>query len=179
MLLLTIASCLNLCIVRYNELEEGISVSLALPNQNMSINYNNNMDAATKNGNNNHTYEFNIDLDIGKSKCAGQDALVKCCMARVVWSVPPMFFPPMIMKQVFMKRKWFMKLGFWGKLSVEAALIGLTVMTFIPPSMALFPQKDTIPGHRLEKHLLERAKEITQLDESVLKDMPFSYNKGL
>ncbi|ETO21581.1 hypothetical protein RFI_15621, partial [Reticulomyxa filosa] len=67
---LTIASCLNLCVVRASELQEGISVHIALPAPKGS--------EASQQGE-------QSEIELGKSKAAGREALMKCCVARIVW----------------------------------------------------------------------------------------------
>ena len=36
----------------------------------------------------------------GYSTAAGRNALAKCCLARILWNIPLMIFPPLIMARV-------------------------------------------------------------------------------
>ena len=143
---IVLSSCLNLYFIRYNEISEGIELSI-------------------KKYNDNNEYEYEY---IGKSKKAGHIALIKCCIARAVWSVPPLFFPPMFMK-IFTNMAWFNKLGLYNRLSIEACVIGGILMTTLPPSLALFPQIDSIQAKYLEN----------QFKHNYSDDTRFYFNKGL
>eukprot|EP01083_Nonionella_stella_P082301 227155_1 len=143
---ITLASCLNLYFIRWNEVTQGITLRI----KTHGIDH----------------YEWK---EVGKSKRAGHVALAKCCIARMIWSVPPLFFPPVIMRALFMKRAWFVQLKQWQKMCLESSVIGGVLLTFIPPSLATFPQRDNITNQWLEPHFQENFTADTQ----------FYFNKGL
>ncbi len=149
---LTLASCLNLYFIRWNEVTQGIALRIKSP-------IGNEKGAGYK-------YEWK---EVGKSKIAGNVALAKCCIARMIWSVPPLFFPPVIMRAVFLKRNWFIQLKQWQKMCIESSVIGGVLLTFIPPSLATFPQRDSITNKWLEQ----------EFKQHYTNDTLFYFNKGL
>ena len=96
-------------------------------------------------------------------------ALAKCSAARAIWSIPPLFGPPLIMRTLFLKQKWFIGLRAWQIMAIESGVIGAVLLTFIPPSLAIFPQRDCISGKWLEPQFREKYPE----------DTLFYFNKGL
>ena len=152
---ITLASCLNLYFIRWNEVTEGITLRIKCDKT----------EKETKE-NRIQTMEWK---EVGKSRVAGNVALIKCCIARMVWSVPPLFFPPMIMKGLFLNKQWFLRLKPWHKMCIESSVIGCVLFTFIPPSLATFPQRDSITNKWLEP----------QFKEQFSDDTLFYFNKGL
>ncbi len=65
---LTLSSCFNVYFIRWNEITEGINVSVRVPKEE---------------GGDINDWK---NLEIGKSKIAGHVALAKCCLARCIWS---------------------------------------------------------------------------------------------
>ena len=151
---LTLASCFNLYFIRWNEVTEGITLRIKSPI------------SRVENGHEIQDFEWK---EVGKSKRAGNVALAKCCIARMVWSVPPLFFPPAIMRVLFLRRGWFNGLKQWQKMCIESSVIGGVLLTFIPPSLALFPQRDSITNKWLEDEFKQNYSEDTK----------FYFNKGL
>jgi hypothetical protein len=70
----------------------------------------------------------------------------RCSMARIVWNIPCLLLPPLIMDRLmpFLPRV--------PSLRMAAELVVITSLIFIgvPPALALFPQRDSLPGRRLE-----------------------------
>ena len=151
---ITLASCFNLYFIRWNEVTEGITLRIKAPIK------------QTENDNDSQEWEWK---EVGKSKKAGHVALAKCCIARMVWSVPPLFFPPAIMNAIFLRRAWFIQLKQWQKMCIESSVIGGVLLTFIPPSLAIFPQRDSITTKWLEE----------DFKRNYTPDTKFYFNKGL
>ena len=73
------------------------------------------------------------------------------------------------MRALFLKRPWFVALRAWQKMAIESGVIGAVLLTFIPPALAVFPQRDCVSGKWLEQSFRERYPE----------DTLFYFNKGL
>eukprot|EP01084_Bolivina_argentea_P060011 109630_1 len=151
---ITLASCLNLYFIRWNEVTQGIQLRIKSPIKKI------------ENKKEIQTYEWK---EVGRSKIAGHVALAKCCIARMIWSIPPLFFPPVIMNRLFLNRRWFIGLKQWQKMCIESSVIGGVLLTFIPPSLATFPQRDNITNKWLEE----------EFKKNYSADTLFYFNKGL
>jgi len=53
--------------------------------------------------------------------------------------------------RVFANRQWYIKSPLYQKMLVESMVIGGILLTFMPPSLALFPQFDSVKAKYLEK----------------------------
>lgn len=107
----------------------------------------------------------------GNSKVAAQNGLAQCAMARVLWNIPVLIMPPVVMgamdKTKAFKGKPVVRLGFLTALSTVAVILGLY------PAQAVYPQQASIPAEKIEPQfqgLKDSKGDIIQ---------KFFYNKGL
>eukprot|EP00667_Euglena_gracilis_P010742 EG_transcript_10940 len=104
----------------------------------------------------------------GKSVVAGKYGLVKCALARVFWNTPIMVLPPVLMSFIGPRLH-----SSRARNLAQLGVIGACLVGFMPPSLAVFPQRDRIPAKYLEEqfHNLrdQNGQPITE----------FYYNKGL
>eukprot|EP00053_Salpingoeca_punica_P004891 m.51520 g.51520 ORF g.51520 m.51520 type:complete len:329 (-) comp12997_c0_seq1:463-1449(-) len=117
----SVAGIVNLLCIRYPELVEGVRV-----------------------------YDQN-GKDRGMSKEAGRDALFKCSLARVIWTVPGMLIPPVIMAAL--DRFKAVRSSPRLRMVSEIGVIALTIWAVLPFAIAVFPQRDSLPTSRLEPEL--------------------------
>lgn len=105
----------------------------------------------------------------GHSTAAGMDSLKKCSVTRVIWNLPSMVLPTMLMvpltrRSPFMARNSAVCEGL-------LQIIGLTVG--VPPALAAYNVNQTIPASKLEP----RFQGLTRKDGSPVQT--FGYYKGL
>ena len=115
------AGTFNLCLVRRDELFDGITV-----------------------------YDKD-DNEVGKSPFAARNALLKCSAARFAWCTPIILFPPIIALQAekiwpALKMKNNPRLN----IAFMTALFGIHLFGVVPPCLGLFPQYDSMPVESLE-----------------------------
>ncbi|KAJ8905477.1 hypothetical protein NDN08_001984 [Rhodosorus marinus] len=108
----------------------------------------------------------------GRSPAAGKLGITECGLARVLWNIPIMVFPPVIMSQLEKIRR--VRTGSPGlKMCLEIGVIAGCLFTGVPPALAAFPQVETIEAAKVEPEFqnLRNSKGniITQ----------FTFNKGL
>lgn len=120
------ASSLNVLFVRKDELWDGVEIS-------------SDPDPALANPK---------EVIYGTSTAAAQMGLAKCMLARVIWSAPPMLMPPVIMH--LLGKNVLKTASPRVKVLTEIAIIGLTLLVFIPPSLAIFPENSSMPVSSLE-----------------------------
>lgn len=107
----------------------------------------------------------------GKSVVAGKTGIAKCAAARVIWNIPIMMVPPLIMTRL--EKTAFMQGNPRIKVATEIALITSCLLGAVSPALAIFPQRDCLDTATLEP-------ELRGLKDS--KGAPVAklwYNKGL
>jgi len=104
----------------------------------------------------------------GKSLVAGKVGLAKCALARVFWNTPIMVLPPVLMSLVGPRLPSARARG-----AAQIAIIGVCLAGFMPPALAVFPQRDKIAATSLEPQFHDlkdpQGRPITEL----------YFNKGL
>lgn len=102
----------------------------------------------------------------GISKTAGESAITKCAMTRLLWNVPIMLIPPLVMAALPIKSKRL-------KSVAELAVISTLILTAVPPAIAAFPQVETVSVTDLEAEFHDlKMKDGTPVTH-------LRYNKGL
>eukprot|EP00668_Euglena_longa_P001118 GGOE01001334.1.p2 GENE.GGOE01001334.1~~GGOE01001334.1.p2 ORF type:complete len:326 (-),score=101.22 GGOE01001334.1:374-1351(-) len=137
-LAVALAGGTNVALIRRNELVTGVNVS-------------------DKEGN---VY--------GKSVIAGQYGLLKCAMARILWNIPIMVFPPVLMS-ILSPRLHTTR----ARNLAQVGIVTACLQGFMSPSLAVFPQRDQIPVVRLE----ERFRNLRDPHGRPVSEL--YYNKGL
>lgn len=79
---------------------------------------------------------------------AGQTGLAKCAAARIIWNIPVMMFPPMIMSRL--ERLKAVSSNPRLRIACETAVVTTCLLGAVSPALAFFPQRDSIPVERLE-----------------------------
>ena len=107
----------------------------------------------------------------GKSLLAGQAAIQKCMWSRVLWNIPPLVIPPILMYPA-------LKLSFIAKNPKVAALLEFSLVTTglllgVPPALALFEEHATITPSEIEPQYHNAVRE----NGEPVKE--FTYYKGL
>lgn len=179
---LTLASSFNVYFIRWNEIMDGITLKykktvkkrITLEKEENGIKTSGS-DIEIIGNPNDYIEDIEwIETPI-KSKRAGHVALAKCCIARFVWSIPPLFFPPILMR-LFNRGVWWKAAPLWQRLGIEAGVIGCVLFTSMPPSLAVFPQQDKISLKWLEPEFKQFVKqEIGDDNENAC----LYFNKGL
>ncbi|EGD76799.1 sideroflexin 5 [Salpingoeca rosetta] len=108
--------------------------------------------------------------DLGKSVVAGRDALKKCSIVRALWCIP-ICCPPLIMSLVDKVKviRQNPRLRFIAELVVIGASVGFGV----PPALAAYPQRDSLPVTAIESRF------HNLIDESGKPIDRVYFNKGL
>jgi len=82
-----------------------------------------------------------------------QNALAKCASARVIWTAPALLAPPVIMAGVDatgLLQRLGGKKASAARLGVLLAAQGLVLRYGVPPTIALYPIKASLPAAELE-----------------------------
>eukprot|EP00055_Hartaetosiga_balthica_P003680 m.8608 g.8608 ORF g.8608 m.8608 type:complete len:332 (+) comp3198_c0_seq1:27-1022(+) len=90
----------------------------------------------------------------GKSKVAGRDAIEKCAITRALWCIP-ICMPPFIMASL--EKIPIMKANKKIALAVELVVIFACIQIGVPPALAAFPQRDSLPVNVLEEEFQNRT----------------------
>eukprot|EP00611_Tribonema_gayanum_P025905 TRINITY_DN601_c0_g1_i1.p1 TRINITY_DN601_c0_g1~~TRINITY_DN601_c0_g1_i1.p1 ORF type:complete len:364 (+),score=94.67 TRINITY_DN601_c0_g1_i1:71-1093(+) len=107
----------------------------------------------------------------GKSQIAGQTGIAKCAAARLIWNVPIMMFPPLLMTHL--ERTGPLRRNPRLKMAVEVGVITSCLLGAVSPSLAVFPQRDALRAETLEP-------EFRGLTDSAGRPVTtLYYNKGL
>ena len=85
---------------------------------------------------------FKDNKPIGKSKIAAQHAIGQTAFSRVVAAMPSMVVPPIAME--------FIKLNPVPSMIIHAGIVGTCMGIGLPLAIALFDQKASISGSKLE-----------------------------
>eukprot|EP01084_Bolivina_argentea_P087478 158004_1 len=107
----------------------------------------------------------------GKSIVAGQDAVGKCAIARIIWNIPCMMLPAVLMSQV--EKIPVIKRNPRVKAITELGILTGFLVVAISPALAIFPQKDSLPVDKLEPEF----KNLVDSQNRPIKSLWF--NKGL
>ncbi|CAN0064623.1 unnamed protein product, partial [Hapterophycus canaliculatus] len=86
--------------------------------------------------------------DLGKSVVAGKMGLMKCAAARVIWNVPVMMFPPIIMSRL--ERLRTVSSSPRLRMALETAVVTTCLLGAVSPALAYFPQRDSLPVDTME-----------------------------
>lgn len=107
----------------------------------------------------------------GSSVVAAQHGLAQCSLARVLWNIPTLIIPPIVVSQLdktsLFKGRPRTRLSFLTALSTAAVVVGLY------PAQAVFAQKASIPAASLEPQFQNLKDSRGQPIQK------FFYNKGL
>lgn len=104
---------------------------------------------------------------LGKSSVAGQHAISQTAASRVLTNIPTLILPPVVI--TILERRGAFKGSNGKKLSTitNLGLIGASLLVFLPPAIATFPQRGTIDKRKLEERFRE------------LEYQKVEFNKGL
>lgn len=139
------AGCVNVSLMRWKEIKNGVSV-------------------------------FRRDdegerVKVGESASAGRRAVGMTAASRVMTNIPTMIFPPLLL--AYMQRKRIVpQAGLTARL-VDLTMIAGSMLVFLPPAIAYFPQTASVDASKLEPqfHGLQddQGKPVRELE----------FNKGL
>lgn len=96
---------------------------------------------------------------------------MKCAAARVIWNVPVMMFPPMIMSRL--ERLKTISSSPRLRIACETAVVTTCLLAAVSPALAFFPQRDCLPVESLEDKF---SGLVDKLGKPVTRVW---YNKGL
>eukprot|EP00041_Stephanoeca_diplocostata_P025154 m.651972 g.651972 ORF g.651972 m.651972 type:complete len:165 (+) comp22686_c0_seq1:1204-1698(+) len=107
----------------------------------------------------------------GSSKAAAQSGLAQCALARVLWNIPVLAIPPVLMQRL--ERTATFRANPRLKLPTLTVISSIAVVAGLYPAQAVFAQRATISAKKLEPQFqglrYPNGKPITE----------FFYNKGL
>eukprot|EP00752_Nemacystus_decipiens_P003535 g3261.t1 len=86
--------------------------------------------------------------DLGKSIEAGKVGLAKCAAARIIWNIPVMMFPPIIMSRLEKLR--LISSSPRLRMACETAVVTTCLLGAVSPALAFFPQRDSLAVDTLE-----------------------------
>ena len=81
-------------------------------------------------------------------KQAGKVGLLKCAAARIIWNVPVMMFPPIIMSRL--ERLKPVSSNPRLRVACETAVVTTCLLGAVSPALAFFPQRDSLSVGGLE-----------------------------
>ncbi|KAM0748588.1 tricarboxylate carrier [Meredithblackwellia eburnea MCA 4105] len=121
------AGCVNIGLMRWKEIRDGISV----------------FPPEDENG----KYSKEV---LGKSSTAGQYAIAQTAASRVLTNIPTLILPPLII--TMLERRGAFKGPNGKRLNAitNLGLIGTSLLVFLPPAIATFPQRGSISPKKLE-----------------------------
>lgn len=108
----------------------------------------------------------------GSSKKAAQTGIGQCAIARVLWNIPVLIMPPVVM--MYLKRTAAFKRNPRLELPAVTAVCTFAVILGVYPAQAVFPQKASLPAKSLEPEFHNRRSPTT--GELV---QTYWFNKGL
>ncbi|EPQ29819.1 uncharacterized protein PFL1_02492 [Pseudozyma flocculosa PF-1] len=110
-------------------------------------------------------------IKVGDSSAAGKRAVAMTAASRVLTNIPTLILPPLAM--AYLQRKRIVPSGgLWAR-ATDLTLIGTSLLVFLPPAIATFPQVATISPSKLEP----RFHNIKDDDGKPVDTLEF--NKGL
>lgn len=74
--------------------------------------------------------------------------LMKCAAARIIWNVPVMMFPPIIMSRL--ERLRVVSSSPRLRMALETAVVTTCLLGAVSPALAFFPQRDSLPVDTME-----------------------------
>lgn len=111
---------------------------------------------------------------VGKSRVAGAYAVGQTAASRVLTNIPTLILPPLIMTALQKRGSFSGSRGKRLEMMANLGLIGGSLLFFLPPAIAAFPQRGKIPTSRLEEEFSELVDEKTGERYHYLE-----FNKGL
>ncbi|KAI5480704.1 mitochondrial carrier protein, tricarboxylate/iron carrier [Pseudohyphozyma bogoriensis] len=104
---------------------------------------------------------------LGKSSVAGQYAIGQTAASRVLTNIPTLLIPPVII--TLLERQGAFKGPHGKRISTIAnlGLIGTSLLVFLPPAIATFPQRGTIDKSKLEKRFRELEYEKVEFNKGL------------
>ncbi|KAL8292137.1 hypothetical protein RQP46_001603 [Phenoliferia psychrophenolica] len=138
------AGCVNIGLMRWKEIRDGIAV----------------YPPADSNG----RYSKEV---LGTSSIAGQYAIAQTAASRVLTNIPTLILPPLIITMLERRGAFKGPNGARWNTITNLGLIGSSLLIFLPPAIATFPQRGSIDPKKLEPKF---------------KDLPYEkveFNKGL
>lgn len=73
---------------------------------------------------------------------------MKCAMARIIWNVPVMILPPVIMSRL--ERFPVIAANPRLRIACEIGVVTTCLLCAVSPALAFFPQRDSLPVDALE-----------------------------
>ncbi|PLW08477.1 hypothetical protein PCANC_14812 [Puccinia coronata f. sp. avenae] len=142
------AGCVNVGLMRWKEIRDGIAVyppGASEPEQ-----------------------------AVGKSRIAGAYAVGQTAASRVLTNIPTLILPPLIITALQKRGTFAGPRGKSLEMIANLGLIGGSLLFFLPPAIAAFPQRGKIQTDQLENEF------SNLIDPSTGKPFPhFEFNKGL
>lgn len=108
----------------------------------------------------------------GDSKVAAQTGIGQCAIARVLWNIPVLIMPPLVMAR--MRRTAFLKSNPKMELPILTLTATAAVVMGIYPAQAVFAQRASIQASQLEPQFQNRRHPTT--NELI---QTYWFNKGL
>ncbi|PWY98355.1 tricarboxylate carrier [Testicularia cyperi] len=139
------AGIVNISCMRWKEIRDGVGIYIR-----------------DKNGNRHK---------IGDSPIAGQRAVAMTAASRVLTNIPTLILPPLALKYL-QRRKLVPSSGPLAR-AVDLTLIGTSLLVFLPPAIATFPQVADIDPARLEPRFHQLR------DDAGARISSVEFNKGL
>ncbi|KAN0060021.1 Sideroflexin FSF1 [Thecaphora frezii] len=110
-------------------------------------------------------------VKVGDSPAAGKRAVAMTAASRILTNIPTLILPPLAL--AYLQRKRIVPTaGLWAR-ATDLTLIGTSLLVFLPPAIATFPQVATVSPARLEP----RFHHLQNDDSSPVQTLEF--NKGL
>ncbi|SCV73460.1 BQ2448_7386 [Microbotryum intermedium] len=122
------AGCVNIGLMRWKEIRDGISIYK--PKDEV-------------------TGRFSDEV-LGKSSTAGKYAIGQTAASRVLTNIPTLILPPLIITLLERRGAFDRPNGKRLSTALNLGLIGLSLLVFLPPAIAVFPQRGAISPKKLE-----------------------------
>ncbi|SGZ12216.1 BQ5605_C028g10489 [Microbotryum silenes-dioicae] len=123
------AGCVNIGLMRWKEIRDGISIYKP-------------KDAVTGRVS---------DEVLGKSSIAGKYAIGQTAASRVLTNIPTLILPPLIITLLERRGAFDRPNGKRLSTALNLGLIGLSLLVFLPPAIAVFPQRGAASPKKLEE----------------------------
>ncbi|SCZ95292.1 BZ3500_MvSof-1268-A1-R1_Chr11-2g03410 [Microbotryum saponariae] len=123
------AGCVNIGLMRWKEIRDGISIYKP-------------KDAVTGRVS---------DEVLGKSSIAGKYAIGQTAASRVLTNIPTLILPPLIITLLERRGAFDRPNGKRLSTALNLGLIGLSLLVFLPPAIAVFPQRGAVSPKKLEE----------------------------
>lgn len=96
---------------------------------------------------------------------------MKCAAARIIWNVPVMIFPPIIMSRL--EHLLMVSSSPHLRMLCETAVVTTCLLAAVSPALAFFPQRDSVAVDSLETKFHDLVDKVGRPIARVW------YNKGL